>query len=55
MPLERRLDSGVIVYGNNDAVTYYQAIIDAFPNLWKDSGVVQLPREDWMPIPLTSD
>lgn len=55
MPLERRLDSQVTVYGTDAQSLEYQNIIDAFPDLWKDRGTVNLPPDQWMSVPLVSD
>lgn len=55
MPLERCLDSKVTVYGTDHQALAYQDIVNSFPNLWKDRGVVNLPPDQWMPVPLVND
>lgn len=55
MPLKRCLDSKVTVYGTDHQALAYQDIVNSFPNLWKDRGVVNLPPDQWMPVPLVND
>ncbi|TAQ83100.1 hypothetical protein B7494_g8576 [Chlorociboria aeruginascens] len=49
---ERVLQSGVTVYGDNDAAHAYQVLLDAFPGLFTDKDCIDLPEEEWMKIEL---
>jgi transposase InsO family protein len=52
------LPNGVTIYGTpeSDTVRKLSAVVDAFPDLWKDSGTfVDLPQDEWMKIPLRTD
>ena len=46
------LPSGITVYEGNPAI---QAVAEEFPKLWQEGGFADIPKEEWMRIPLKSD
>ena len=48
---ETRTKNGVTIYGDNPSD--FEAVVNSFPDLWKDNGsAVDIPEEQWMDIPL---
>lgn len=53
---EVKHSTGVTLYGEPSARAALAAVVEQFPNLWKDRRtVVNIPEEDYMPIPLRHD
>ena len=45
------MPNNVTVYENQSAYSRMSTIVDAYPDIWRDSGgVVDVSEEDWMPI-----
>lgn len=49
---ETCLPNGVSLYGNNEEIREYTRLVDEFPSLWIDDGFIDVPKEQWMTIPL---
>lgn len=50
------MPSGITVYGEYDTALKIAALADEFPSIWIDDGdPVDIPEEEWMPIPLKPD
>lgn len=52
---ETKLQNGVTIYGTRQDVEQLAAVINEFPDLWKDRGQANVPQNDWMSIPLVDD
>lgn len=53
---ETKLPNGVTIHNSdNSAVSVLTALVNEFPEIWKDSGFAKLPEDHWMQIPLQSD
>lgn len=51
--LETRLENGITVYREADAVAKFCATCDWYPELWKDKGAtVRIPKTEHMTVPL---
>lgn len=50
--IERILDNGVRVYGDEHAVTLLSQLVPKYPSIWKSEGFVQISPERWMKVPL---
>lgn len=53
--IEECLPNGVTVYGDDAARRELSSLVDEFPTLWVDDGFVDVPKEEWMKLPLKSD
>ena len=53
-PADLVLPNGVTIYPSAGAEAF-SSLVAEFPALWRDSGFADLPKEDWMRIPLKSD
>ena len=54
--LESVLPNGVTIYGKQTVAAQLAAVIAEFAEIWIDQGgSVDLPKEDWMRIPLRAD
>ena len=49
---ERTMHNGITVYGEMSTAMKLAAVADEFPDIWTDQGVVDIPEDEWMPIPL---
>ena len=47
--------TGATIYGNTAASQAIAGVVEAFPNLWKDTGNANIPEEQWMEIPLVDN
>ena len=55
---ETVLPNGITIYGAPESETVHKltAVMEAFPDLWKDTGkFMDLPQDEWMRIPLRLD
>lgn len=53
--METRLSNGSMAYGNDEARSAYARLVQDFPSLWQDNGFIDIPKDEWMRIPLKSD
>lgn len=54
--LEHVMPNGVTIYGTPDVAAAIAAVANDYPEIWTDQGTtVDIPEEEWMPIPLKSD
>lgn len=44
-----------MAFGEDGAIQEYAKLVDSFPTLWKDEGFIDVPKQDWMRIPLRDD
>ena len=54
-PLETVLESGVTIYGDEETLKKLTEVIEPFPNLWKQGGVLDLPKELHVKVPLKTN
>ena len=47
--------TGATIYGNATATNAIAGVVEAFPNLWKDTGNANIPEDQWMEIPLVDN
>lgn len=50
--IESTHSTGVTIYGDASATQAISDVVEAFPNLWKDTGNVKVPEDQEMEIPL---
>ena len=50
--LEQKLSNHVTVYGEKDSISELANVVPAYPELWKDTGNVNIPESQYMEIPL---
>lgn len=54
--LEHVMPNGITVYGTPEVASQIASVAEEFPEIWQDQGTtVNIPEEEWMPIPLKSD
>lgn len=54
--LEHVMPNGITVYGTRADAVEIASVADEFPEIWTDNGqTVDIPEEEWMPIPLKAD
>ena len=51
-PADSVMPNGVTVYQGNPAI---QEVVNEYPKLWEEGGFADIPREEWMRIPLKAD
>ena len=50
---ERKMENGVTIYGDQEDYVDFRALVEDFRDLFNDNGgVVDVPEEEWMEIPL---
>lgn len=49
---ETCLPNGISLYGNKDEIGQYTQLVDEFPTLWVNDGFIDVPKDQWMTIPL---
>jgi hypothetical protein len=52
-PMESVLPIGITIYGKPDVSSRFTDIINAY-DIWSHLGVVNLPQDEWMRIPLVN-
>lgn len=52
---ETRLPNGVMVYGDPQVTRALSDLVAEFPQVWEDTGFVNVPKDEWMKIPLKKD
>lgn len=56
LPPEIILSNEVIIHNSEEkAVNAFISLINECPKIWKDTGFAELPKENWMKIPLKTD
>jgi hypothetical protein len=54
--LERKHDTGVTIYGEDEVAERLAEVVETYPEMWTDRGtVVDIPEEDYMPLPVVHD
>ena len=54
--LETKLPNGITIYGDDNQVKAIKEVLCRYPRIWEDNGnLVDVPEENWLTIPLTSD
>ena len=55
-PLETVMPNGITVFGDSSAYNRLSTVAEAYPEIWRDTGgTVNVPEEQWMPIPTLPD
>ena len=49
------LSNSIRFYRGNIAKSVFIKLVNAYPNLWKDLGFVQVPESSWLRILLKND
>ena len=55
--LETVMPNDITVFGDQSAYNRLSTVADAYPEIWRDTGegTVNVPEEQWMPIPTLPD
>ena len=49
------MHNGITIYGDPFTAGKLAAVANEFPDIWSDQGIVNIPEDEQMPIPLKSD
>lgn len=52
--MKARLNNGVRVYGDKDAVVLLTQLVTEYSSIWESESFIQIPPKRWMKVPLKS-